>query len=249
MQFNSHATNLDIVSDVLFWTGTTVDDYPLVDITRNANFALDRVVSLIQKADNKWEWEDSNNSDLPIATTSLVADQSDYSLAVTHLKIHKLRIKDPNGNLISLEPKNRKDMTDSELTESAGTPRTYDKMGNSVFLFPKPSYASTGGLEIQFQRGANYFASTDTTKVPGFATQFHRLVPLYAARDYCSKSGLDSRVAVIDKEITKLESELVEFYSARNFDEKQFLSLRKEDFGEDSVGRARGGSHPDRFYR
>ena len=141
---------MDLYSDARFWCGianTDTTTYPLADFTRNANFALDRVSSLIMK------WDDTNNTDLPIATTSLVASQQDYGIAVGHLKVLKVRIKDQQGNWVSLDPINRRDLTDSQLTTTAGDPKRYDKVGNSLFLYPKPSYASSGGLEVQFQRG------------------------------------------------------------------------------------------------
>lgn len=235
MQFNSHADNADLYSDARFWCGianTDTTSYPLVDFTRNANFALDRAVALVMKSDGKWQYDDTNNTDLPIATTSLVASQQDYGLAVTHLKVQRVRIKDQQGNWITLDPIDRRDLTDSQLTAAAGDPKKYDKVGNSFFLHPKPSYASSSGLEVQFQRGASYFITTDTTKTPGFATHFHRLVSLYAALDYCEVNSLDKRAAKIRANIQVLEAELVTHYSSRDADAKVSLKIQNEDYGQ-----------------
>lgn len=236
MQYQSETNNLDLVSDIDYWAGTDDNSYPIKAKTRNANFALDKAVALIMKSDQKWEWDDTNNTDLPIATTSLVANQEDYSLAITHLEIRKIRAKDSNGNWTSPEPVDRRDLTDSELNATAATPTRYFKIGNSVFLNPKPSYASSGGLEIQFQRTASYFAYTDTTKTPGFASQFHRLISLYAARDYCAVNSINNRLKVIDNEIQKMEADVIDFYSVRNRDEKQSLRTQKSDYGEIALG-------------
>ena len=236
---------MDLYSDARFWCGianTDTTTYPLADFTRNANFALDRVSSLIMK------WDDTNNTDLPIATTSLVASQQDYGIAVGHLKVLKVRIKDQQGNWVSLDPINRRDLTDSQLTATAGDPKRYDKAGNSLFLYPKPSYASSGGLEVQFQRGASYFATTDTTKTPGFATHFHRLVSLYAALDYCETNDFDKRAAKIRANIQTLEAELITHYSSRDLDAKISLKIQNEDYGQ--IGLSQDGrlsSNPDGF--
>lgn len=236
---------MDLYSDARFWCGianTDTTTYPLADFTRNANFALDRVSSLIMK------WDDTNNTDLPIATTSLVASQQDYGIAVGHLKVLKVRIKDQQGNWVSLDPINRRDLTDSQLTATAGDPKRYDKVGNSLFLYPKPSYASSGGLEVQFQRGASYFATTDTTKTPGFATHFHRLVSLYAALDYCETNDFDKRAAKIRANIQTLEAELITHYSSRDLDAKISLKIQNEDYGQ--IGLSQDGrlsSNPDGF--
>ena len=200
------------------------------------------------KSDNVWEWDDTNNTDLPIATTSLVASQQDYGIAVGHLKVLKVRIKDQQGNWVSLDPINRRDLTDSQLTATAGDPKRYDKVGNSLFLYPKPSYASSGGLEVQFQRGASYFATTDTTKTPGFATHFHRLVSLYAALDYCETNDFDKRAAKIRANIQTLEAELITHYSSRDLDAKISLKIQNEDYGQ--IGLSQDGrlsSNPDGF--
>lgn len=254
MQFNSHASNFDIVSDTKYWCGIPTTDstkYPIADITRNANLALDRVVSLIQESDNIWEWDDQNETDLPIAKTTLVAEQQDYGLAVTHLKIHRVRIKDSAGEWVTLTPINRRDLTDAKLTQTSGTPLQYDKMGNSVFLYPKPSATGVtlaSGLEIQFQRGASYFTTSDTTKTPGFASPFHRLVSLYAALDYCEANGLERRITRIQGRIATLEEKLVTFYTQRSPDTKNTMELEDEDYGQSLLERdGQFGSHPDKF--
>ena len=205
-----------------------------MDMTRNMNRALDKVVALIFRSDQKWQWDDANNSDLPIATTSLVSGQSDYSMPVTHLKVLKVRIKDSAGNWISLNPVDSRDLRDSDRTASSATPTKYDKVGSSIFLYPAPNYASSGGLEVQHQRGASYFTTSDTTKAPGFASVYHRLVSMYAALDFCSVNDMPQRVAALESAIAKMEADLVSFYSSRNVDEKQSLKLQHEDY---STGR------------
>lgn len=205
---------------------------------------MDSVVSLIFEYDQKWEWDDANNSDLPIATTSLVASQSDYSIPVTHLKILKLRIKDANGNWISIDPVDRNVLSDAELNALPSTPRKYDKVGNSIFLYPAPNYAYSGGLEVQFQRGGSYFVASDTTKVPGFASIFHRLISLPAARDYCVINN-PTRLVSINNEITRVEAKIASFFADRNKDEKQFFSLAREDYGQRALGN--NSRNPYRF--
>lgn len=238
MEFNQNSNNLDLYSDFRFWCGidqTDTTTFVIKEFTRLANFALDKIVSLIFRSDNKWQWDDNNNADLIIATDDLVAEQEDYSITVTHLKIAKVRIKDSSGNWITLKPKDRRELTDAQLTAPAGTPTSYDKLGNSYFLNPKSSYNSSEGFEVQFQRGASYFAYDDTTKEPGFASQFHRLVSLYTAKDYCTINSLNNRLAMINNEIQKMELELIEFYSSRDADSKFSISIRQDDYGQSAL--------------
>mgnify|MGYP001571696632 CR=1 FL=1 len=262
MIFNGETNELDLVHDVRYLCGLLSDDtirYPLKDITRNCNFAVDKVVSLIFRSDSRWQWDDINNTDLPIGTTNLVSGQVDYAIATTHLKIHKVRIKDSSGNWVSLTSVDRGELTDGQLTATAGDPKRYDKVGNSIYLYPTPNYSSSNGLEVQFQRGGSYFIYTDTTKEPGFASQFHRLISLYAALDYCETNQIIGKVNMIKAKIgnppdptsglvgTGLEGELVIFYSQRAGDEKPSLSLQSDDYGENYLGDSLYSNNPDGF--
>ena len=251
MQFNSEANGNDIVTDVHFWADTDTTSYSNAAIARNSNRGLDRATALIMEADNVWDWDDSNNTDLPIATTTLVSGQSDYGIAVTHLKIKRVRVKDAGGTWRTLRPRDRHALNDSDLNRSSGMPEEYDMLGNSIVLSPAPASGSvtlTAGLEIQFQRGPSYFVPDDTTKTPGFASQFHRLIPLYAALDYLLANEMSKRAAVVQDRIRELEQRLQIFYSSRDMDTKISLSLQGEDYGQFELGNdGRFSSHPDKF--
>jgi hypothetical protein len=245
MQFNGHTNNEDLYSDTRDWCGieeTDTTTYPLTKFTRAANKGLDKAITLIFKSDARWKWDDANNtSDLPIAYSDLEADQSDYGIAVTHLKIRRMRVTDTEGNWITIERKTRRELTDAQLNAESSTPTSYDIVGNSLIFNPAPSYSTDGaatnasGIEMQLQRGASYFDIADTTKKPGFASQFHQLVSLYAAEEYCAKNDMPKRLAVIQNAIIKMEGDVQLFYSQRDEDEQPKLSVRNEDYGISSL--------------
>ena len=115
-----------------------------------------------------------------------------------------------------------------------GMPQKYDKIGNSIFLYPKPSssYVTLAkGLKAYFQRNVTYFTTTDTTKEPGFAAPFHRILSVGAAYDYCLANGMPDKMKSLEKEIAKIESGLITFYSQRDRDEKVTMRLKKENYG------------------
>lgn len=238
----------DLYHDYLEIIGGDSLTAPLKTFTRNANLGMNNTDSLIMRSDNGWKWDDSNRTDLPIGTKALVANQEDYSIDATQLKILKVRIKDRQGNLVTLDPVDRKEISDAQLTEAAGDPKRYWKQGNSIFLNPKPSYGYAAGLEVQFQRGGSYFVVGDTTKEPGFARQFHRLISLYPALDYADTNNLDKLAAKIQLKITKLENELLAFYSDRANDKQPHISMEDDDYGElsDDLS-ATQTSNPDGF--
>lgn len=234
MQYNS-GTN-SIVADIDYWAGTDSVTYPIADKTRNANQALSKIVEMIMRAAGRWQYDDTNYDTLPIATTDLIANQTNFSLAISHLKIDRVRIKDKQGKWKILRPVDRRDLDEHELN-ATGVPDKYDKLGVSLMFYPLQDYSYEGGIEVQFERDADYFTTTDTTKEPGFASTFHRLISLYTALDYTEPNELEARSRKIQKRIDRMEAELVEFYSDRDRDEQPFMQTEgNREYAVDSYG-------------
>lgn len=233
-------TYTSIVSDIKFLiTGSSTGtlDYSVADICSNVNNWYNRVVSLIMRADSRWEWDDDNYETLPVATTNLVSGQADYNIASsTFLNLIRLEMKDQSGNAIFLNPisyEDKKGVAMTEWQKTNGTPHSYDKVGNSFILYPTPNYSYTAGLKAYFQRVPSYFESDDTTKTPGFNPLFHRLLSVGPAYDYCLSNGLTTKLTLLSNEITKLETSLIEAYSQRIKDEKPKMRLAKECYDID----------------
>lgn len=191
------------------------------------NRSLDKAVSKILSCDGRWQFDDSNNTDLPIGSTNLVSGQQDYTLAVSHLDIIKVLVKDSAGNLRVIDPFDETDayaerFLNETTTAEVGIPNWYDKKGSSIFLYPTPNYNSTSGLVVHFQRGPSYFAYTDTTKTPGFASIFHRYVSLDASLDYAVSKSLP-QIKSLSELLQDMEAQMTEFFSKRSRDESRFI--------------------------
>jgi hypothetical protein len=239
MQFNSEANSNDLYTDFRELCGISSSDtttFTTTQFARKANFGQERGTTLVLKADGRWQHDDTSNTSTELldVTTNLASGTGKYATSVTWLKIARVRIKDAQGNWKTLTRKDRRDISDDQLVAS-GTPDTYDITGNWIYIRPIPNYASTAGLEVQFQRGPSYFVPGDTTKTPGFASPFHRLCSLYPALEYCEDQQMDWRVQSIRGKIADTEAELIAFYSERN-DEKLTLTTPREDYGEDYGG-------------
>lgn len=198
MQYNSHSTSQDIVSDTYFETSANSNSYPIADLTRNANTALDTATTLMLLADDKWDFDSTNATDLPIGTADLLSGQQDYEFDDDFLVIKAVEIADSTGTWSKLIPIDNLTLDErqaiSEFETTNGIPVYYDKIGNSLMLYPAPNYnrrlveESQGGLKVFFQRNIDYFTTTDSTKEPGFAKHLHKYVPLYCAYVYaCAK--------------------------------------------------------------
>lgn len=206
--------------------------YTTADLTISANAALNRVTALIRDSEGRWQWDDSNYTDFPIATAALVADQQDYGLDPTHYRIERIEVMDTASTWTKLKPIDKKDIVDLPITDylsGSGVPQYYDKVGNSVFLYPKPSYSQAASLKVFYERGPDYFIVSDTTKSAGFNPLFHRLIPLWAAYDYALINGLK----VADRlrlEISAMEDQLSEYYALRDSDEHVGLRVTARSF-------------------
>lgn len=217
----------EIVSTIYKNTKTNSVSYPASDMLVDINNAYNRVASVIIKANAKWQWSDTNNTDLDIATTALVASQRDYTIALSFLEILQARVKDSSGNWTKLLPKNVEDQDYQDTIDSTATglPKYYDKSGTSVFLGPIPNYSQAASLEITFQRGPASFTSgevTTGTKQPGFNSLYHELIPLWVSYDYWLVNDVSQARGFFTK-IQMLESEIRSDYAGRNKDERNGL--------------------------
>lgn len=230
MQFSDTTDNQGLVQDTRWLVGASASTYPIADVTRNINRRHEEAVSYIFEADGRWQYTDSNNTE-GIYTDDLVSGTQAYDLAVTHLKVTRVEIKDADGNYSRLNVLDQNDvlttLTDYERTD--GIPRFYDLVGNKIYLYPAPNYASTDGLKLWFQTGPSLFTSTDTTKVPGFASIFHRYLSLGAALDYANAKQLDNR-SRLKEELDALRETMQAYYNRRNADENIKIKVRQHNW-------------------
>jgi hypothetical protein len=230
MEFNPTDKSNSIIADIdflLFGNSAVLNtDYSLTDRTRNVNIALDETVAELFKADPNFMWDDTTNPDFPIAVIDLEANRDNYVLPDSSLVFNRVRIKDSTGSFQTLTPCLRRELSDSEL-DSTGTPSKYYKIDNAIFPIPVPDYGADNGVEIEFQRGANHFATNDTTKSPGFASQFHQILSISASLRYAMANGMSEKVSMLSGMKERILLEIREHYQLRSPDERPRLKLRK----------------------
>ena len=227
MVFSSTSDKAGIVEDIDFLLGTDSTSYALTDKARNVNRWYYRVGTWIWNATRRWEFDDSNLTTHPIATTTLVADQQDYSLPTTALKLIGVSVKNSSGDFYKLLPFDQSDTTldRAEFMDTSGLPQYYDLVGDAIFLYPAPASGSvtlSAGLKIYFLREFDAFASTDTTQEPGFSENFHRLLSYGGSLDFClaNAPAFNDKASAFRQEIELMKRELEKFYGGRNDDER-----------------------------
>jgi len=209
----------DLIKDVYFLTNTNSSSYPTEDLIRNINRHYDDVVTLIWENVDDWNFDSSTASTLPIAYCDLVDGEQVYPLPTTARKIERVEVKAKNGNWVLLKPIDDTQIKTAipEYSKTPGLPSQYTLIGENIYLFPPPS-----GDQVELKEGIRVYLArsveplVDETDVPGFASEFHRILSLGAAQDFCIAHELASKEADLRREKERLMLQLISFYSKRH---------------------------------
>jgi hypothetical protein len=218
MQYNAHADKQDIVSSIVDATGLNPIAH-LQKITRAVNEANRIIWSWIFEAYGGWQYDDANQTNLPSATTSLVASQQKYTILAEALTSLGFSVVDQGGNEYDLEPITldeirERGLSEQEFLNTPGNPKYYRMVGNVVKLYPAPSYSQNASLRARFDRGSVVFASTDSTKSPGFASEFHGAVSTGASLIIAEDKGLKNQNN-IEQRWARYERAIKAFYKSK----------------------------------
>lgn len=248
MQISGEANSQDISSQTLFLLGGLgVSDYALIDQVRNYNIANSIIWARIFRA-NGWQFDDRNQTDLPIATTALNTGQKSYSLvgsASINLSIRGMRVKDSNGkwhNLTAVTEEEIKNIHHSNIEDfrsGNGLPKFYRPYGKTFDIYPASDSQVAAGLECSFDRGFLQIAYNATTYVPGFHAEFHEALAVFAAMRFCQAypRGLSNKIPEL-KEAWEIYvgndgkgiiGSIEKFYRERWVDKRPKLIAKQED--------------------
>lgn len=209
--------------------------YSIADKTRDINLALDRALALIFQVGGMWQFDDSNQTDYPIITTSLVSGQRDYTFTSDEqgnliLDIYKVFVADSTGVFHEVFPVDVQSGAPYNYTSGlnvGGIPNTYDKTANGFFLDPIPNYTRANGLKVYINREGSYFTVADTTKKAGFAGHFHEYLALRPSYQYAYRNGLKN-ANVLKSEMLEMEEEIKSYYNTRERDvQKRIIGVRR----------------------
>lgn len=208
----------DLYDDIDFLSDSNSISYPVAQKLRNMNIVYQQMAPAIWEVYDGWEYDDSNATDLPIATTNLQDGQQDYTIPTDMQRVKRVEVLDGSGNYVLLKQMDVGDfpVATTEFLGGGGTPLYYDIVGRSIMLFPTPSVGyvtMSAGLKVYFDRDVE--ALTSTSDTPGLPQAFHRILSLSAALDYVKN---DSDRIKLASEKRDLWSRMISFYSKRNVD-------------------------------
>lgn len=214
--------------------------YPLVDMVTSANRWVTKTGTQIWRASRTWEFDDKNQTDLPIATTTLVAGQQDYALQTTTLKINRVEVLDSSGDYQKLSQIDQSEvpMALSEFYETDGMPVWYDILGNSLFLYPAPAAGSVTtalGLKIYFTREMTTFSvpssyTVEDTTQPGFDEDFHDIICYGIAQDWLRANGEKAKADDYFGVINQMFIDIAQRYGQKSPDKKVAVAPRRERY-------------------
>lgn len=225
-QFSDTTEKDGIIQKIEFITGLgdasiSGNSVLLKQITGFVNDWLGVLVGDVLQVDGRFQWDDTNYTDQPIATFNLVSAQRSYSFTQDEdlhqiLDITRVEVLDDSGLWHLLKPLDQNQISQgyNEFLKGDGIPQWYDWNGTVLNIFPATNYASTNGCKVWFKREGSFFASTDTTKEPGFVSPFQKVLWLGPAYDYGLSQGKENTNA-LRQEIELERERLREFYSRR----------------------------------
>lgn len=217
----------------------TVTGTLLKQVTAQLNEAFEDIMPILLAYNDNLRWDDLNHTDAPVGRFNIVANQNDYKITVDDNSLDILNITHvrvfTSSTDTSYEPLERITADDPRVpeilspdTSITGIPSAFLELGNRIYFDILPSYSSTNGGEIFFQREQSYFASTDTTKEAGIPKIFHKLLVIIAALEWTTVNRTDDATL-----ITRLEAlrdrkmkELKNFVDMRN-PTKVFMTMKR----------------------
>lgn len=234
MVFSDTSLNQGIVQQVRSLMRVDSTQWPTAKIVASVNNWLDTITGYAIGADAQFQWDDTNHTKLPIGTTNIVANQSDYSFLTDEqgnsiITLTRIDMLDSNGNYSQLQRIDQKDYEGiglDQLQSISGYPQYYDLIAdNIVRLYPKPSTSVTAGLKFYFQRTGSYFLASDTTKSPGVSPLLHRGFVIAGAYDGALTLGLPNLQPLsVEKQLE--ERKMVKYFGDRNQDLNKGLKMK-----------------------
>lgn len=192
-------------------------------MTNYMNEAYSRFVMIAARSAGKWNFDDNNFTDYPVATTNLIANQSDYPFLSSMLQIKSIEVMNSGGVWYTVGEVSDQEMANDRISQSQrflipSQPWVFKRDANSIFLLPAPNYNQTGGLKVRYVRPPSYFIYSDTTKAPGFADLFHEYLANYAIWKYAFSKGMSIKAdfAAVVEQAEKVE--IPNFYLTREAD-------------------------------
>ncbi len=198
MQYNNESNHQDIVTMSEKLSKSNSVSFPIEEKTLYANQSLKMVLTWIHDAYGGWIYDDNNNTTFPEATTTLQVNQVDYALPVNNTEVQGVSVKTV-GNVwypleaVTLEQINDTGISEAQFYNVSAQPKYYRLTAKSIKIYPAANYTQADSLKLYESRETSLFVPTDTTKEPGFDSQYHEAIPTFMALQYAKINQLSNK--------------------------------------------------------
>lgn len=242
MQFSNTTSKNGLVQRCELYTslgdGAISGDTTLLgQFTGLINSAYQKVSTMILESMDEWDFDDSDNSDFPVATAPMTVNR-DYSFPTSILKVKRLDITYDGINWYKAEAFDINEYgfgvgndVNMDVNFQKTSPK-YDTKYNSIWIYPKANaedVASGASLRMEYSREINEFLTTDTTVEPGIDEPFHPLIAKLASTEWAIIKGLKSKND-LNTLCQEDEARLKRFYGKKQEDRNIILKSVYQDY-------------------
>ena len=209
--------NIEFATDLgtAYITGDTTRLKQFTALVNNENH---KVWHTIFMSNGNWSYDDGNYTDLPQATTDLVSGTSKYAIPETALTVKGINCLDSAGNWYALMPITDKLIGNEvdEFMDADSQPMYYRMINGTAEIYPASNYNATNGIKVLFDRDSVDFATSDTTKKPGFASPYHEILPIGVSIEWLKiKQPQSPTLPQLQADYLKMEKAIKDFYGKR----------------------------------
>lgn len=246
----------DVATKARSLTNSDITSYTDANLLIDINIWYQKVVDMIFASQDDSDFDDARNTNYPVQTTPMIANQRDYTMPVSEkvLKIKRVDITYDGVHWYRANPMDTGSFpygigfTQASSTDSIFDSNfirenpTYDISYGALWIAPMPiaSDVTNGGkIRVEWERNVNVFTSadytsvlTDSTVVPGFDAPFHPILAYGAAFDFATSRQLP-QLAQITTGLQDWEARLRAAYGRKDLD----MRLNLQPFYNDSYGR------------
>jgi hypothetical protein len=214
-----------------FLTNTNSTTFTDADTLVSANVWYDTLAAEIVAAMDDWDIGGE------ISTADTVANQQEYVFPTDIFKIKRIEV---TYDGINWSVANRFDVNEmsrptdtTTIQQNFSTSKPYvDTYDNSIFLYPIPTLAITGGIKIFYEPLVTQLSGASDE--PNMARPYHIGIALGMAKDYLKKyitvDGNQNKLMTIENDLEKLRNEMKEYYRSRNQDREYNVIPRDVDY-------------------
>lgn len=228
MQFSNTSLKNGLIQDAELWTGIgdagiSGNTLLMAQFTALMNRKLEEINGKMNLRSSLSNFDDTNYTNQFFSTFNLINNQNDYQFLIdqdgnTITDITGVMIKISTTAtfftplpLLNLDSAGVDDngMTIMQILSpdaalSAGIPTGYIERNNTIFFNKIFNYNLVAGGKVFYKRCPSYFVVGDTTKTPGFQSDYHRLISMGASYDWLLINRPENAI------ITRLEARIAE---------------------------------------